>query len=170
MTPPKRIGLIATVKRNPSMAEYGAYLGTDSPLTMFVKHTSDGYEENRPLKIESVQRQKYPNPHIVKGVLELDANRPGQDPGDMPYDIEVVIEVWSYPRTYIYSNDEYIKAEWACIEDIVLGELFQICPNGVAMDTESTFQKFDNKIKNLFTGEIEDIGHHGSWIAQLIRT
>lgn len=106
--PPRRQGFFGNMYKNPDLALYSVFLGTDKEMFIHFRHDSDGYEEWRSFYVRSIERKEYPNPHIVRGVLETDLNRPGEDAGDNPIKEEVVVEVWQwFPETLVYHADRY---------------------------------------------------------------
>ena len=108
-----------------SLAHFATFFGADVPVIVHFTHESDGHPENRPLLISSMQRNKYPNPHIIRGILEIDLNRPGQDAGDMAVNVDVVLEVWSYPKTLVYSAVMYEPVYWSFVENLPKRVIFR---------------------------------------------
>lgn len=103
--------LLATIPSSPHLAVYCAYLGVDHPMSPIslglLVYESDGFEGASSFRIESVQRQEYPLPDLIRGVLQFDVNRPGEDHSDDCYPVQVVIERHSYPKTLVFDAKGY---------------------------------------------------------------
>ncbi|MBM3271829.1 hypothetical protein FJY94_00905 [Candidatus Kaiserbacteria bacterium] len=84
--------LIATLPRVPDFSSFCTHLALNVSLPMVVVHASDGYKERTLFDVESVERREYPLQHLIRGMLTLDGNRPGEDAGDLPLSYEVTIE------------------------------------------------------------------------------
>ena len=123
------------------MADYSAHIGTNSTLPIYVKYSPDGHRAHCSFRIRSIERRNHPNPNVVRGILTIDLNRPGEDASSMPADADVVIEVWSYPKTLIYTAEEYEEAEWALLGDVLPGQRFIFCADDDIYDTTSVFIK-----------------------------
>jgi hypothetical protein len=110
MKPHQRNGLLGTlknVKGDLAMCQFAVGIAANTPVYVSFQHKSDGYEETRPFVVKSIERNAHPHPHVVKGVLQIDYNRPGQDSGDDAHDVQVVVEIWAYPVIHVYSAYQY---------------------------------------------------------------
>ncbi len=99
--------LLAHVPLNPDLTVYCAYLGVGVPMRIQVTIVTDGYTDVCSFLIKSVERHEYPRPSLVRGILHMDINRPGRDPGDDRWPTEVVVECHTHPRTLVYSASGY---------------------------------------------------------------
>ena len=147
MKSPGRKGFFGTIKHL-DILHYVVFLGADKPATVYFKHDSDGYEENCLLVLKSVERREYPNPHIIRGILEHDVNRPGEDAGDMPVKTDVVLELWSYPETLVYIASDYVPANWMQLGDLPTGSIFmKDIKQWIKLDNKS-FHQVEKKANN----------------------
>lgn len=125
MRPPHRKGLLGTIPANPDIAHYAVYLVADKLMYVGFCHEHDKYLEHRPLIVNSIERKEYPNPHIIRGILEYDLNRPGTDADDSTTQTEVVIELWNYPETLVYGAATYVKKTWKILEHLPIGAIYK---------------------------------------------
>lgn len=103
------LGICEDVSGEMAMCQFAVGIAANTPAYIRFQHKSDGYTETRPFVIKSIERNEFPYPHIVTGVLQIDLNRPGEDAGDDAHDVNVIVEMWPYPRTYVYDATHYEK-------------------------------------------------------------
>ncbi len=93
----------------PSIEQYCTYLGANTQMAVWrLKDLEDGHEQSHTrLRISSIERGDAQNriPHIIRGIIDVDANRPGEDCSAMMLDHNVVIECQFWiPRTLVFTN------------------------------------------------------------------
>lgn len=113
------LGIFEDASGDMAMCQFAVGIATNTPAYVRFRHQSDGYTETRPFTIKSIERNKYPHPHVVTGILQIDLNRPGQDAGDDAHDVNVIVEMWPYPKTYVYYASHYEKPTEEDIREMI---------------------------------------------------